>query len=279
MKLTFNSNSIKTLMAYRRNAVAHSKTINNISTGKKINGAKDDPNRISKVSNFEKEIRGFQRSRNNLQDAVSMVQSADSAMGSINERVTRLRELTLSIHNGSMEDDEIAVVQNEANTILESIEYDVKEFSFNGKNIIGDKSITDNTNPSKVEVLSTGNAGDFTEIPVFNLSLKNLGLENLNMKDDIDKNLEKIDNAATQVINARTKLGAINTTLDAKIDQSQSIEDVVTGAKSKIEDADVALEMMEFTRTLVLNEANIKNMSKTIYLPNDIINTLGKLYK
>ena len=59
----------------------------------------------------------------------------------------------------------------------------------------------------------------------------------------------------------------------------KSIEEVVTGAKSKIEDADVALEMLEFSRTLMLTEANIKNMSKTIYLPNDLIDVLGKLYK
>ena len=97
--------------------------------------------------------------------------------------------------------------------------------------------------------------------------------------EDISSVLEKLDNAASQVIDARTKLGAINNTLEDKINQSQSLEDVLVGSKSKVEDADIALEMVEFSKTLILTEANIKNMSKTIYFPNDMINILGKLYK
>lgn len=279
MKLTFNSNSMKTLMAYKKNIAAHSKNINNISTGKKVNFAKDSPNDISKISNFEREIRGYQNSRNNLQDSVSMIQSADSVLGSINDRVTRLRELTVGLGNGTIQGEERDIIQNEVNSILEGIDYDVKAFSFNGKNIIGDTSVDDNSNPKKIGVLTTGNAGDVTEVPAFNLSLEKLGISSLDMKDDIGVNLEKIDNAASQIINARTKLGALNSTIDSKIEQSQSIEDIVVGAKSKIEDADIALEMVELSKNLILNEANIKNMSKTIYFPNDMVNILGKLYK
>lgn len=279
MKLTFNSNSMKTLMAYKRNIASHSKNINNISSGKKINSAKDSPNNISKISNFEKEIRGYQNSRNNLQDAVSMIQSADSVIGSINDRLTRLREITVGLGSGSIQEEERNIIQNEVNSILESIDYDVREFSFNGNNIIGNKSVTDNSNPKMLDVLTTGNAGDVVEVPTFNLSLENLGIGGLDMKDDISINLDKIDNATSQIINSRTKLGALSGTIDKKIDQSQSIEDIIVGAKSKIEDADIALEMVELTKNLILNEANIKNMSKTIYFPNDMINILGKLYK
>ncbi|BAK81380.1 flagellin [Candidatus Arthromitus sp. SFB-rat-Yit] len=279
MKLTFNSNATKTLMNYKKNISNHSKSINNISTGKQINSAKDNPSRISKLANFEKEIRGYQSSRKNIQDTVSMIQSADNVMGSLNDRITRLREITISLGNGSIQGEEKDVIQNEVNSILESMNYDIEHFSFNEVNILGNEDVTDNINPKLMSVLTTGNSGEFAEIPSFNLSIKNLGIEGMDIRDDIGVNLEKLDNAASQVINARTKLGAISTTFEGKIDQSESIQEVVTGAKSKIEDADVALEMIEFSRTLLLTEANIKNMSKTIYLPNDLIGVLGKLYK
>lgn len=280
MKLTFNSNALKTLRAYKKNISEHSSSINNISSGKKINSSKDNPNRISRLGNFEKEIRGHQASRKNIQDTVSMIQSADSVMGSINERIARVRELTVSLGNGSMQDDEKAIIQNEVNSLLEGIDYEVKNFSFNGLNILGDESVKDNAQHGVVDVLSTGNAGEFTEVPKYNLSTESLGIGGLNINnEDISSVLEKLDNAASQVIDARTKLGAINNTLEDKINQSQSLEDVLVGSKSKVEDADIALEMVEFSKTLILTEANIKNMSKTIYFPNDMINILGKLYK
>lgn len=279
MKLTFNSNAMKTFMTYKKTISDHSKSIKNISTGKQINSAKDNPSRISKLANFEKEIRGYQSSRRNIQDTVSMIQSADSVMGSLNDRVTRLKEITISLGNGSIQGDEKDIIQNEVNSILEGMSYDIEHFSFNEINILGNKDVTDNSNPKLISVLTTGNSGEFSEIPSFNLSIENLGIDGMNVKDDIGLNLEKIDNATSQIINARTKLGAISATFEDKIEQSESIEEVVTGAKSKIEDADVALEMLEFSRTLMLTEANIKNMSKTIYLPNDLIDVLGKLYK
>lgn len=279
MKLTFNSNAMKTFMTYKKTISDHSKSIKNISTGKQINSAKDNPSRISKLANFEKEIRGYQSSRRNIQDTVSMIQSADSVMGSLNDRVTRLKEITISLGNGSIQGDEKDIIQNEVNSILEGMSYDIEHFSFNEINILGNKDVTDNSNPKLISVLTTGNSGEFAEIPSFNLSIENLGIDGMNVKDDIGFNLEKIDNATSQIINARTKLGAISATFEDKIEQSESIEEVVTGAKSKIEDADVALEMLEFSRTLMLTEANIKNMSKTIYLPNDLIDVLGKLYK
>lgn len=279
MKLTFNSNAMKTFMTYKKTISDHSKSIKNISTGKQINSAKDNPSRISKLANFEKEIRGYQSSRRNIQDTVSMIQSADSVMGSLNDRVTRLKEITISLGNGSIQGDEKDIIQNEVNSILEGMSYDIEHFSFNEINILGNKDVTDNSNPKLISVLATGNSGEFSEIPSFNLSIENLGIDGMNVKDDIGFNLEKIDNATSQIINARTKLGAISATFEDKIEQSESIEEVVTGAKSKIEDADVALEMLEFSRTLMLTEANIKNMSKTIYLPNDLIDVLGKLYK
>ncbi len=202
---------MKTFMTYKKLFRIIQK-YKNISTGKQINSAKDNPSRISKLANFEKEIRGYQSSRRNIQDTVSMIQSADSVMGSLNDRVTRLKEITISLGNGSIQGDEKDIIQNEVNSILEGMSYDIEHFSFNEINILGNKDVTDNSNPELISVLTTGNSGEFAEIPSFNLSIENLGLNGMNVQDDIGLNLEKIDNATSQIINARTKLGAISAT-------------------------------------------------------------------
>ena len=280
MKLSFNINSSKTLRTYKKNIDAHSKNINNISTGKKINSAKDNPNRISSLGNFEREIRGQQASRRNVQDSVSMIQSADNVMDSVTNRISRIRELTVGLGSASMSNDEKIIVQNEINTLIDGIDYEVKNFSFNGTNIIGDEKVTDNSKNNTIKFLSTGNAGEFSEIPVYNLSSEILGLDGIDvMNSDIDSILGTLDNAMSQVLGARSKLGALQNNFEDKVNQSESLEETLVGAKSKIEDADIAEEMVEFTKNLILTEANIKNMNKTIYMPEEIVNIIGKLYK
>ena len=201
-------------------------------------------------------------------------------MGTINERLTRIRELAVGMGNGTLQETEKNIVQNEIESLLDGIDYEVKNFSFNGLNVLGDENINDNNNPGVVKTLTSGAPGEFTNIPVYNLTTEGLGIEGLDLVNmDTDSVLDKIDEASKQVINARTKLGSIGNTVESKVTHSKSLEDVLVGSKSKLEDADVALEMMDFTKTLILSEANIKNMSKTIYFPSDIVNILGKLYK
>ena len=279
MKLNFNSNAVKTLRAYKKNILDHSKNINNISTGKKINSSKDNPNHISKLGNFEREIRGYQASRRNIQDTVSMIQAADGVLDSVGNRITRIRELSVELGNASIGEDEKNILGNEINTLLEGIDYEIKNFSFNGINVLGHGETNDNSNPQLVEVLTTSKSGEVTEIPLFNLSIESLGIKDFDVNDDLSSILGKVDNAFSEVVSARSKLGAIGNTLEDKIKHSENLEEAIVGSKSKIEDSDIALEMMEFSRTLILTESNIKNMSKTIYFPNDMINIFGKLYK
>lgn len=280
MKLNFNANAMKTLRTHNKNFIEHSKSIKNISTGKKIVKAKDNPNSVSKLGNIEKEIRSHQASQKNIQDAVSMIQSADSVIGSISDRISRVRELAIGLGNGAIKDSDKAIIQSEVNSLIDGIDFDVKNFSFNSLNMIGDSNVIDNSKPNSIKFLSTGMAGDLVEIPVYDLSAKGIGINDIDFtKQDIDTILNTLDIASSQVLNARTNIGALGAVLEEKVENSKSLEEVLISSKSEIEDADVALEMVEFTRTLILTEANIKNISKTIYFPNDMINVLGKLYK
>lgn len=280
MKLTFNANAMKTLRAYNKNFIEHSKSIKNVSTGKKIMSSKDNPNSVSKLGNIEREIRGHQASQRNIQDTVSMIQSADSVMGSISDRISRVRELAIGLGSGSIQDSDKSVIQSEVNSLIEGIDFDVKEFSFNSLNIVGDPNVVDNLKPNSIKLLSGGMSGDVTEIPVYNLTAEGLGIDKIDFtKQDVNTILDKLDSASSQVLNSRTNLGSLGAVLENKVENSKSLEEVLTSSKSSIEDADIALEMVEFTRTLILTEANVKNISKTIYFPNDMINVLGKLYK
>lgn len=280
MKLNFNYTAMKGYRAYKKNNAEHSKSINNISSGKVIRTSKDNPNQVSKLGNLEKEIRGYQNSRRNIQDSISMIQSADSVMGSVSDRISRIRELAVSSGSGVIDEGDKKIIQSEINNILEGIDYEVKNFSFNGVNVLGNENVKDNSKYEVTKVLSGVNIENTNQIPNYNLSTEVLGINKLDIANsDLSDILGKLDEASSQVIKARTKFGAIQNTLEDSMVTSTVLEEAVADSKSKIEDADVALEMVEFTRTLMLTEANVKNMSKSIYFPSDIVNVIGRLYK
>lgn len=280
MKLNFNYIAMKGYKAYKKNNIEHSKSINNVSTGKVIRSAKDNPNQVSKLGNFEKEIRGYQSSRRNIQDTVSMIQSADTVMGSVTERISRIRELTVNAGSGAIDKSQKEILQKEINSLVDGIDKEIKNYSFNGVNVLGNENVKNNSKHEVVDVLSGVNTENITKIPSYNLSTEVLGIKDINVVDkDIGEVLEKLDKAATDVTKARTSFGAIQNTLEDEMINSKTLEESVTSSKSIIEDADIAAEMVEYTRTLMLTEANVKNMSKSIYFPTDIINAIGRLYK
>ena len=280
MKLNFNYIAMKGYKAYKKNNIKHSKSINNVSTGKVIRSAKDNPNQVSKLGNFEKEIRGYQSSRRNIQDTVSMIQSADTVMGSVTERISRIRELTVNAGSGAIDKSQKEILQKEINSLVDGIDKEIKNYSFNGVNVLGNENVKNNSKHEVVDVLSGVNTENITKIPSYNLSTEVLGIKDINVVDkDIGEVLEKLDKAATDVTKARTSFGAIQNTLEDEMINSKTLEESVTSSKSIIEDADIAAEMVEYTRTLMLTEANVKNMSKSIYFPTDIINAIGRLYK
>ena len=280
MKLNLNYSAIKGYRTYKKNNLEHSKSINNISSGKIIRSAKDNPNQISKLGNFEKDIRGYQTSRRNIQDTVSMIQSADGVLGSVNERLSRIRELAVNAGNGTVDEEQKSIIQNEINSLIDGMDYEVKNFSFNGVNVLGNEKVKDNSKFKVLDVLSGVESENITHIPSYNLSKEVLHLDKLDVtKTDINQVLDIVDNASKEVTKARTSFGAIQTSLEDEMINSQMLEEAVTSSKSKIEDADIALEMVEFTRTLMLTEANVKNLSKSIYFPSDIVSVIGKLYK
>lgn len=282
MRINFNLSAFKTLKSYRNNIEAHSKSINNISTGKKVNSSKDNPNIVSKLQNFDKEMRGYQASRKNIQDAVSMTQTADSSIGNVSNMVNRLKEITVGVGNASIDGEQKEIIQKEVSTIIESINYEVENFSFNGVNILNDDSVISNENPNSLKFMSSSDVGTFYEVPTFNLTTDILGLDGYDITDkdfNLDNAISLIDNAHSEINSVRTKLGAVTNGFESSIDDSFYLQQTVMGAKSSIEDADIAFEMMDFSKTLLLNEVNIKTLNQTINYPKDFINTIGKLFK
>ena len=102
--------SMRTYRLYKETLTDASKAINNISTGKKVGSAKDNPNKIAQIENFDLQIKGRDAAAQNIQDTNSMLQTFDGALQEINNNLSRLEEITVKAANGTYNAEDLAII-------------------------------------------------------------------------------------------------------------------------------------------------------------------------
>ncbi|MGL5351889.1 MAG: flagellin [Clostridium sp.] len=285
MRLRQNMDSLSIYSNYKKNLNVQGGVLNRISSGQKINSAKDDPNKIGQSENFRMQIRGLQSAQKNLQDGVSMMQATDGSLDSVGNALTRIKELTVQAANGTNNEDDLKAIQLEIDQMKEHIDYNSKNSSFNGVNLIGDEYVLDNNNPEYKTALIGANSKEEIKIPMFNVTTDGLKdkdgnrLANLDVTDpkNNDRNLSVIDAAIGTVNNVRSRYGAIQNRMEST---SNNIESSMAGlekADSSIRDSDIGLEMAEYARTSILHEASTAMMAQTNNFPKEILSILERM--
>ncbi|NMA13752.1 MAG: flagellin, partial [Clostridia bacterium] len=143
-------NNITAMTAYRslmRTDSAISKSMERLSSGLKINSAADDATGLVISEKMRNQITGFNQAIQNAQQAMSMLKTAEGAMGQQHELLGRIRELVLSSNNDFMTDDNLQTIQNEIDTLVEQIDDIANNTTYNGKNLmdgtLGSKLVID----------------------------------------------------------------------------------------------------------------------------------------
>lgn len=285
MRLHQNMDSLSIYQNYKKNLNVQGGVINRISTGQKINGAKDNPNKLGQSENFRMQIRGLQSAQKNLQDGVSMMQATDGALEGVSNSLVRIKELTVQAGNGANNEDDLRVIQLEIDQLKKNIDYTAENSNFNGVNLIGNKFVSDNKNPEYKTSMIGANAKEEIKIPMFNVSTDGLkdkegnSLSNLDVTkvENNDKNLSVIDAAIANVSSVRSRYGAIQNRMEST---GSNIEGSMAGlekADSTIRDSDIGLEMAEYARTSILHEASTALLAQTNKFPSEILSILERV--
>lgn len=287
MRLNHNLASLNIYREHIKVLGNQSKALDRISSGNKINSAKDNPNAIASSERMRMQIRGLQMAQRNAQDGVSMLQTADGGLDSITNMLQRIRQLTVQAGSGANTPSDIENIQTEINEMIEGIDSIAANTEFNGVHVLnpeGDPSVAyDNNVPSKKLIMPIGaNVGEEVEIPLYDVSSNNLtdGTNSLSeLKDGleglgVDKALSIIDGATNTVLSVRSKYGALSNRFESTYNKVAEIHDTITGAESQIRDADVAEEMMEFAKNNVLIDAGHAMMVQSNKFPQDVLRIL-----
>lgn len=281
MRLNQNLASLNIYRSHVKNLKASSLAMNNISSGEKINSAKDSPNAIAQSEKLRLQIRGTQMAARNVQDGVSMVQSSDSALDSVTSMLHRIRGLAVQAESINSKEDKV-IIQNEIEQMLKGIDDTINNNEFNGVKLLA-SGTNGNENPSVMYMPSGANVDEKIEIPVYKLTTDMIGnlssgekLANINVLENngIDKALATIDGAVETILTARSKYGALQNRLESLYENLNEMSTAVQRAESTIKDADIAEEMIELAKTNILIDAGNAMMVQSNNFPREVLRIL-----
>lgn len=285
MRLNQNMSSLSIYNTYKKNLVSNSTALERISSGIKLNSAKDNPNKIGQSEQMRIQLRSLGSAQRNLQDGASMIQAADGALQEVNNNLSRMKELVISAANGTKSEEDVATIQDEINQLKQGIDNIAKGTQFNGVKLIGDENVFSNNYPAHHDIVVGAMVGEQTRIPAYNLSpevlqdSKGNSIADLNVIDR-EKCLiasDTIDDVIGIVSSIRSKYGALQGRFENGAENLDGNMNVLQKAESNIRDTDIAVEMAELARTQILTDTALALMVQSNKLPQEALQVLQKL--
>lgn len=269
--------SLSIYKTYKVRITDESKALNNISTGSKLSSAKDNPGKIGKNETLKIQVLTNDAASKNVQDTNSMMQTFDGSLQEINDNLSRIKELTVSAGSGTLTDSDKNNIQTEIDSIKADINSLANNTEFNGIKLSCTSASSLNLNPTQTIKSAIGNmSGESIDIPIFDLSTSNLGVDKLDI-NNVDSSLESVDKAIKMVGEIRSTYGSLQNRLEGTAEYLSSKDINIQTAQSRIGDADIAEEMMKYSKSQLLVNSSIGLMAQSNNFPKDCLNILANV--
>ncbi len=267
-----------------------STSVQRLSSGLRVNSAADDAAGLAVRETMRTDIRVLNQGVRNANDAISLIQTADGALSVIDEKLTRMKELAEQAATGTYTTAQRLIMDSEYQAMASEITRIAKATDFNGVKLLdGSLSGTglDSSSGNQMKVhFGTGNssAEDYYYIRINNSTASALGVGNasdvnagytISTQSAAQAALEAIDSAVSTKDNIRASLGGIANRLANTISNLSIQAENLQSAESRISDADVAIEMTEFTRNQILVQAGVAMLAQANTLPQLALKLMG----
>ena len=273
MGLVVNTNvaAINTSRILRGSTLALNKSLERLSSGLRINRAADDAAGLAIAEGLRSQVRGFQVAQRNAQDGISLVQTAEGALSEITNILQRMRELSVQSANGTLQDNPNRVDLNTEFTELRSAITEIlTRTTFNGIDPFAATAITVHTGTSAGQTTAIAGTG-------VALTLAGLGIaaSQINTQANANTAIGALDAALVAVNTRRSQLGAAQNRLEFTINLLGIREENAAASESRIRDADIAKETIQFTRNQILVTAGTSVLAQANIVPQSALQLLG----
>ncbi|HWK54175.1 MAG TPA: flagellin domain-containing protein [Hyphomicrobiales bacterium] len=271
------STNIASLNAQRnlnKSQNALSTSLQRLSSGMRINSAKDDAAGLAISERFTAQIRGLNQAVRNSNDGISLAQTAEGALGEVTNNLQRIRELAVQSANATNSSSDRVAMQKEVAELISEIDRVATQTNFNGVKLL-DGSFT-------AQAFQVGaNVGETISVSsIVNATKDGLGLGtggttlSVATVDGANDVIEAVDAALDTVNGSRATLGAIQNRFESVVASLQTSAESLSAARSRIQDTDFAAETANMTKVQILQQAGTAMLAQANQLPQNVLSLL-----
>jgi len=278
MPTTINTNmaSLSAQRALQSTNSSVSTSMQRLSTGLRINSAKDDSAGLAIAERMTSQVRGMTVASRNANDAISLAQTAEGSLGKVGESLQRMRELAVQSANSTNDTSDRANLNEEYTALATEVSRVLEGTKFNGKNLLNSAATdmafqigadTDATDRITVALrdmtAGTGMAAAITGAAA-----------SISTVDASLTTISNLDAAIDEVTSARSNLGSVQNRFESVVANLATSQENITSARGRITDADFAVESANLSRAQVLSQAGNTMLAQANQQPQQVLSLL-----
>ena len=278
MPTTINTNmaSLSAQRALQSTDGSLSTSMKRLSTGLRINSAKDDSAGLAIAERMTSQVRGMTVASRNANDAISLAQTAEGSLGKVGESLQRMRELAVQSANSTNDDSDRANLNDEYKALATEVSRVLEGTKFNGKSLLNSAAtsmafqigtdtdatdritvaLRDMTAGTGMAAAITGTAASISTVEASLTTISNL------------------DAAIDEVTSARSNLGSVQNRFESVVANLATSQENITAARGRITDADFAVESANLSRAQVLSQAGNTMLAQANQQPQQVLSLL-----
>lgn len=260
------------------------RNIEKLSSGQRINRAGDDASGLAVSEKMRSQIRGLNQAGQNIQNGVSFIQTTEGYLNETTDIIQRLRELAIQSSNGIYSSEDRMQIQVEVSQLVDEVNRIASHAQFNGMNILTGRFAS--ASPTGAMQLQVGaNVDQNEKIFIGTMTAQSLGLAGIQGTDNSMISLSSVeganmaiaalDSALKTVSKQRADLGAYQNRFEMAYKGISIAAENLQAAESRVRDADMAKEMVDFTKNQILSQAGNAMLSQANSQPQSVLRLMS----
>jgi flagellin len=245
------------------------RSIEKLATGMRINRAGDDASGLAVSETLRSQIRGLRQAQRNAFDSISFIQTAEGSLQEVHSILHRLRELSVQSANAVYSDQDRSLLQIEVSQLIQEIDRIAESTEFNRFKIL------DGSNQD-FQFQVGANPGQNITVVMKTMSAEAIGVSGLTMETVSTANdaLRRVDEAVDTVSRQRANFGAVQNRLEHVVSSLAVAEENLQAAESRIRDANMASEIVNFMRLRILQDSSVAMLMQANLRPESVMRLL-----
>ena len=263
-----------------------------LSSGLRINNAADDAAGLAISERLRTAQRGLNQAEANAQDGISVLQTAEGGLESINDNLQRIRELSVQAANDSLTDSDRELIQEEVNELVDEIDRTASTVQFNNRQLltnefgtVDEAGVAQQDGSASLQFHIGANRDEtitLTTDDVQTATAESLGVRDadgdrieVTSQELAESAIQVTTEAIDQVSSTRASIGGVQNRLEGAVEFLQIQQENTQASESRIRDADVAEEAVARTRAQILTQAGTSVLSQAQQTPQQALQLLA----